>query len=382
MINKQNIYKIILFFVGIAILNSCKQKEEAPAETATAIVAESVVQLTDAQYKNANLQVSVPEKMNIGHVINLNGKIEVMPENTITVSSPMAGFVRQIKWMPGMNVSKGQSLVRLEEMEYIQLQQDYLSAKNALAFARLDFDRQSELSKNQAASDKVLQMAEEKVKQNQILLKSLGEKLKLIHINPALLTAENMTSQIVISALVSGTITEVLVNTGKYVQAGDDMIKMIDNNGARLVLKAFEKDLPYLKPGQKLYAFPNGKSDRKMTGRIEYMVKNIGDQGFANVICSLDSRSSEILQGMYMNVEVEAQIIESWTVPDEAIVSFEGKEYVFVDKGNQSFEMLGVTSGQKENGSVQIINYQIFMGQKIVTKSAYTLLMKMKNVAE
>ncbi|MBK8346140.1 MAG: efflux RND transporter periplasmic adaptor subunit [Saprospiraceae bacterium] len=134
--------KLMIFLVV-----SCKQKEENITENAPVVVMESVVELTDAQFKNAQLQISAPERMEISNVISLNGKVEVMPENTITVSSPMAGFVRQIKWMPGMKVSKGQTLVRLEEKEYIQLQQDYLSAKNALAFAKLDFDRQSELSK-------------------------------------------------------------------------------------------------------------------------------------------------------------------------------------------------------------------------------------------
>ncbi|MBK7808623.1 MAG: efflux RND transporter periplasmic adaptor subunit [Saprospiraceae bacterium] len=373
---------LILPLLIIFLAGSCKQKEETPAETASPVAIESVVQLTDAQLKNAQIQLSLPEKMNIGHVIQLNGKFEVMPENTITVSSPMAGFVRQIKWIPGMKVTKGQTLVRLEEKEYIQLQQDYLSAKNALAFAKLDYDRQSELSKNQAASEKVLQLAEEKVRQNQILVKSLGEKLKLIHINPATLSADNMTSEIIIAASTSGTITDVLVNSGKYVQAGEEMIRMIDNNGVKLVLKAFEKDLPYLKTGQKLLAFPNGRADQKMSGRIDYIVNSIGDHGFTNIICSLENKTSEIMPGMYMNAEVEAQSMESWTVPDEAIVSFEGKEYVFVDKGNQSFELVEIQPGQKENGKVQIINYQILMNKKIVAKGAYTLLMKMKNVAE
>ena len=153
---------------------SCNSKS-TEEKTVEATLTTNVASLTDAQLKNAQIQLSLPEKMNIGHVIQLNGKFEVMPENTITVSSPMAGFVRQIKWMPGMKVTKGQTLVRLEEKEYIQLQQDYLSAKNALAFAKLDYDRQSELTKNQAASEKVLQLAEEKVRQNQILVKSLGE---------------------------------------------------------------------------------------------------------------------------------------------------------------------------------------------------------------
>ena len=44
--------------------------------------------------------------------------------------------------------------------------------------------------------------------------------------------------------------------------------------------------------------------------------------------------------------------------------------------------MVEIALGHKEGGKVQIINNQIFIDKKIVVKGAYTLLMKMKNVAE
>jgi len=305
-----------------------------------------------------------------------------MPENTITVSSPMAGFVRQIKWIPGMTVQKGEVLIRLEDKEYIQLQQDYLSAKNVLAYAKLDLERQTELSKNQASSDKVLQQAEEKVKQSLILVTSLASKLKLIRINPATLTSENMTSQIVITAPESGTITDVSVNHGKYVQAGDNMISMIGYNGSKLVLKAFEKDLPFLKKGQKVVIYSNTRPDKKINGKIDYIVQHIGQEGFANIICSMDQSSEPLIPGMYLNAGIEAQSMESWTVPEDAIIHFEGKEYVFVEKEKRTYEMVEISTGQKENNKIQILNDQNIKDQKVVIKGAYTLLMKMKNVEE
>jgi membrane fusion protein, heavy metal efflux system len=364
-------------------LQSCKNNEiNTPEEKTTPTTLPNRVVLTEAQYNNANLMVAAPKKMKIGHIITLNGKVEVMPENTISVSSPMAGFVRQIKWIPGMTVKKGEVLVRLEEKEFIQLQQDYLSAKNVLAYAKLDLERQTELSKNQASSDKVLQQAEEKVKQGQILVTSLATKLRLIHINPATLHAENITSQIVITAPATGTITEVAVNLGKYVEAGENIITIMGFNGSKLVLKAFEKDLPFLKKGQKVFAYSNAEPDKKITGKIDYIVRNIGDEGFANIICSPDNVSEHLFPGLYLNVDIEAQSLESWTVPEDAIILFEGKEYVFVEKETRTYEMVKVSTGQKENKHIQILNEQDIKDQKVVIKGAYTLLMKMKNVEE
>lgn len=374
--------KMLILIGSIFFIHSCKQKEAAIVNEVSESVPSQIVELTDAQYQNAHLEISSPEKRDIAHIIFLNGKIEVMPENNVTVSSPVNGFVRQIKWMPGMNVSKGQTLVRLEDKEFLQWQQDYLSAKNAWEFARLDFERQSELSRNQAVSEKVLQQADEKVREYHILMTSLREKLKLIHINPMTLTPDNMTSQIVISAPVSGTVTDVLVNMGQYVHAGDPIVHIIDNYGKKIVLKAFEKDLPFLKSGQKMVAYANGQSSDKMKGKIDFIVRNIEDQGFTRVMCSVEGDPSELIAGMYMNAEIEGQNTESWTVPREAIVQFEGKEYIFVEKGKNNFEMMAVQIGFHEEGWIQILDFPGIEKEKIVTKGAYTLLMKMKNEEE
>jgi hypothetical protein len=40
----------------------------------------TIVQLTDAQFRNAGLSSVLPEKEMLGQTITLNGKMEVMPE--------------------------------------------------------------------------------------------------------------------------------------------------------------------------------------------------------------------------------------------------------------------------------------------------------------
>ena len=375
--------KTLLALLSMSLLIvSCKQKNDEAEPIAEPATIASQVQLTDSQLKSAELETVKLVSKNVSQIMKLSGTVEVMPQQAITVSSPMAGFVRQIKWMPGMDVVKGQLLVRMEDQEFIRIQQEYLDVKNTLKYAKIDYERQLQLSKNQAASDKILQAAEEKVMSNQILLKSLSEKLKLININPASLSPESISSYVSVLSPVSGTITNVDVNTGKYVNAGDNMIQIVDKSGLRLVLKAFEKDLPGLTKGLKLVAYSNTNPSEKIRGKIEYIVKNVSEDGYAKIICIFENSSKNIVPGMYMNAEVESENAQKWILPDEAIVRFEGKEFVFIDKGNKSYDFHEVKTGWKENGWTEIVDHESLESSSIVSKGAYTLLMKMKNVAE
>ena len=60
----------------------------------------------------------------------------------------------------------------------------------------------------------------------------------------------------------------------------------------------------------------------------------------------------------------------------------ENKQYVFVSKGENQFEMKQVQIGNSENGFTEIINSEQFINADFVLKGAYTLLMAMKNTGE
>jgi cobalt-zinc-cadmium efflux system membrane fusion protein len=55
---------------------------------------------------------------------------------------------------------------------------------------------------------------------------------------------------------------------------------------------------------------------------------------------------------------------------------------LFLWKKKQTYRLTPVTLGETENGFIQILNTDDFKNKKIVTKNAYTLLMKLKNTEE
>jgi membrane fusion protein, heavy metal efflux system len=380
--NKFKNFVSLIFIVPVFLVTSCKEKAETTIANESSTGQESSMRLNDAQTKIAKIQLSNMSKIPMGNTLSLLGKIEAMPSQKSTVSSIHEGFIKEVKWMPGMAVKKGQVLFTVENRELIQLQQDYLTAKNLLYYAKLDFDRQKELVKNQAASEKAFQQAEEKVKQQEILTKSLSQKLKYFGLNTENLTTENLRNSVIIYAPISGTITQVSINNGVYVHSGDELMTIVDSPSARWVCKAFEKDLMVLAVGQKVFiSLPTNRS-KTHSGRIEYIVKNIEDEGFAQVICKPDQPISNGFVGMMINATVESQSKEAWSIPDKAIVNFEGKEFIFFEKAESSYEIFEIIKGIHENGFTEIVNFESIMDKKIVVEGAYTLLMKMKNVSE
>lgn len=374
---------LIISFVLIAILPySCTQKneDEKASIQPSSLKSDQLVTLTDAQLKNANIDFVQPEWMPINNELHLSGKIEMKPQNIYTVGSPIAGFIKYIPWVVGMQVKKGETLIRLEDKQLIQMQQEYLSGVNALHYANLDLERQKELSKNQATSEKVLQSVQENVSNLRILVNSLAEKLKLVHINPYKLSSDNLTAQISIPSPVSGTISKVLANNGKYVNPGDEMIQVIMTSSPLLVLKAFEKDLLYLKKGQKIIAHTNSNPEKKIEGKVESIVNKVNEEGYASVVCSFNKVHHDLFEGTYMNAIISAESSYSWSIPEEAVISYGNKQFVFLDKGAYTFEMKEIQVGSKHNGNLQILNPEEFIGKNIVYKGAYTLLMVFKNI--
>jgi cobalt-zinc-cadmium efflux system membrane fusion protein len=110
--------------------------------------------------------------------------------------------------------------------------------------------------------------------------------------------------------------------------------------------------------------------------------QDITENGYAEIHCHFKKYDKTILPGMYMNAEIEIKSSLVMSLPEDAIVTYEGLEYVFVKKEPLIFEMVPVVLGAKENGFVAIKNHEKLINKSVVATGAYTLLMKLKNKEE
>lgn len=375
----RNIFIILTLF----IITSCGSKEtpDAAAEAPTQVT-ENIVKLNDAQLKSAGLMLSKLEQKTISSVIKVNGTINVPPQNLVSISIPMGGYVKSTRLIPGMQIRKNEVIAVIEDQQYIQMQEDYLTTRSKLAYSKSELDRQKELNASKASSDKIYQQTQMEYNTLKIMLGSLEQKLRLININPASVSENNISRTVSIHSPINGFVSKVNVNTGKYVNPTDVLFEIIDPSSIHLNLKVFEKDLSKLSKGQTIIAFSNNDEEKKYRGEISLISNDLSPERIAEVHCHFDNTDKSLKPGMYMNAEIELKSHDAQAVSEEAIVSFEGKDYLFVKKSDKEFEMLPVETGAKENKFIEILNSEKFINREIVTKGAYTLLMALKNKAE
>lgn len=367
----------LALIILLAGCNSDKPVEEKP----TVQTDGNIVTLTPAQLKNAGLATGKLEQRSVSSVLKVNGKIDVPPQNMVSISVPLGGYLKSTRLLAGMHVTKGQPIAVMEDQQYIQLQQDYLTAKAQFSFYESEYQRQKELNQSKASSDKVYEQAKATYQTQNILIRSLEEKLKLIGLNPGRISFTNISRSINIYSPINGYVSAVNVNTGKYVNPSDVLFELVNPTDIHLALSVFEKDLDKLFIGQKLMAYTNSQPEKKYPCEIILISKNLTDNRTAEVHCHFEAYDKTLLPGMFMNADIEIKSNNVTTLPNEALVRYENKQYVFIATGGSQFEMIEVEAGDSENGFTAITIDKKLSNETFVIKGAYNLLMKMKNTA-
>jgi cobalt-zinc-cadmium efflux system membrane fusion protein len=370
-----------ILIAGLILLIVSCGRDETPIREINTNVTENAVTINEVQKKNLGIETGTLEKKTIAYVLKVNGKIDVPPQNMVSVSAQLGGYLKSTQLLPGMKVKKGEVIASMEDQQYIQLQQDYLTSKAKLSYSENEYLRQKELNQSKASSDKMFQQTEADYLSQKIAVKSLSEKLKLINIVPENLSENTLSRSVNIYAPIDGYVSKVNVNIGKYVNPADVLFELVNPSDIHLALTIFEKDVPKLFIGQKLKACTNYHPEIKHNCEIILIGRNLSPERTVEVHCHFDDYDKSLIPGMYMNAEIDVKTNEAFVLPEESIVNFENKHFVFIEEAN-TYKLCPVQPGYTENGYSEITNPGKLTKQKIVIKGAYSLLMALKNKSE
>jgi len=378
-------YIYILFFSVIII--ACKSKTNTSSgDVKKEIIKksnDSLVTLTAAQRNQAALQIGKPIEAEIQEVIKVNGLVDVPPQSMVSVSFPLGGYLKKSHLLPGISVKKGEVIAEMEDKSYVELQQEYLVDKAKLEYLAIDLQRQKELSDQEATSKKSYQQVQSEFKSVQIMVKSFEEKLRIIGIDPQKLTVNNISHTVAVRSPITGFVTKVNVNIGKYVNPADVLFELVNPNDIHAALTVFEKDLSRIQKGMKAFVTLANQPNKKYEVEVILVTKNVDEARAGLVHCHFEQPNHELLPGMFLSGEFMENTSKQIAIPEEALVRYSGKDYVFTVKTDSSFELTPVEAGVKQNGLVGVRSAgKDWLAKKIVTKNAFMLLGMLKNKGE
>lgn len=378
----KNIYT--LFFL-VTTLMSCSNDPKVESENITSeINAPTKVNLTKEQAVLAQLVIEPIKLGKMKGTVHLNGVVDVPPTGIASVSIPMGGYVQDINLIPGTYVKKGQVLATVKDPAYVQLQENYLATKAKLSYLQQDLDRQKSLLTQEAVSKKAFQQVQVEYNANTIQLKALSEQLKLINIQPELLSTENMTSLVKLMSPISGYITKVNINRGKYITPSDILLEIMDPNDIHAAITIYEKDIANFRVGMKGTVSLTQDPSRTYPVTILAVSQNINEDKTGLLHCHFDQVPKNVLPGMFLTSDLIIESQEAILIPIGAVQRFQGKDYIFFQNAPNEFEAITIEINQsnKDFVSVNKQDAKDWIGKQVVVKNAFSLLGMLMNKSE
>jgi cobalt-zinc-cadmium efflux system membrane fusion protein len=250
---------------------------------------------------------------------------------TLTTTAPARIVVTMTPSEHGMP-----SVPVFESQDLTQLYTDYTKSKNDLAHAEHELDRLKDLFSHNAVAGKDVTQAETDLRAAQATVTGLESKLLAIGITPSELTR--------LAPNVSLLIASVPEDEIKNVQLGEDAQVVFDSyKGETLHGKVLEI----------------GKALDPITRAF-------------NVRIQLPNQTKILRPGMFARASFGIDVAKRFVVPKGAIITVQGKTYVFVTKDGKTFTRREVHTGS-QTGGYFIVNDGLDSGELVVSEGAMLL---------
>ncbi len=377
-------------FLLIALI-SCKKGNNSFEIASEEVLPDDIVEMRADQLEMAGIELGTIKMQSLNGNLKVNGIVTVSPQDLATVCAPLGGFVKSTTLLPGNAIVKGQTLAIIENQEFVDIQKNYLETKNRFEFSEAEYKRHSKLYKEDVYSEQNLQQVTSDYKSLKAQVTALEQKLALIGIDTEGLHEDNIRSYVALVSPITGYIKTANVNIGKYSAPTDIMFEIINDENLILELSLFEKDAGKTEKGQNITFFINNENEQH-EAVIYQTGKLINSDRTFKIYARVISECKNVLPGMYVNAIIETSVNRTNVLPEDAVVSFDDKSYIFAFSREKTenglpfteYSMIEVSKGGNNNGYTEIILPERFKTDslKVVVKGAYNLLAAKKNAGE
>ena len=155
---------------------------------------------------------------------------------------------------------------------------------------------------------------------------------------------------------ISGIIVKKTVLQGSFIKAGEELFRIANLRNLWVFIHIFEKDLSFIKKGQRVVLHSTAYPERKFEGAID-LIYPFFDMKTRDVKVRIDVPNAgyALKPGMYVNVDVSSTVPgESVIIPELAITYSGEHNYVFVSLGAGEFEIRPVVVRAQSEGKALV----------------------------
>ncbi|AXB57506.1 efflux RND transporter periplasmic adaptor subunit [Flavobacterium fluviale] len=367
-----------------------QEEEKSPTEVA----------LTESQYKTVGIETGFVENRNLNKIIKANGYTTVPPQNSAEVSTLIGGTVKDIYVLEGTFVNKGKVLATIQNLEVIEMQENYHSASANVEYLELEYNRQKTLSDENVNPRKVFQEVKAKLAAERARAQAAKNKLEALHVS-----TKGSSSLVPIVAPINGYVGKINIAKGAFANTGVSLFEVVDNSQMHLDLNVYEKDLGSISVGQVIDFVLTNQSNKSIKGKIFGINKSFSNESKTVAVhAKIDPADAKgLIPGMYVSANINITNATVPALPKDAVVRNADKYFVFIQEEADSEEKHNHTEGEKEESHEKEIHFKavevipgttdlgftevkfvdkIASDVKIVTKGAFYLLSAMKGGGE
>jgi HlyD family secretion protein len=314
-------------------------------------------------------------RQEIASVISTNGKIE--PINSFEAHAPAPATVKRVLVAEGDRVKAGQLLVQLDDAdaraqaaralaqlraaeaalhaiktggtqeEVLTIRSDITKAQTERDEAQRSLQAVQRLRQNGAASPAEVEAAENRVKKADADLQLLQAKLNGRYSSPevakvdasaaearaAYAAAQDLLQHSNVTAPFAGTVYQMPVRHGAYVNGGDLLVQVANLEKVRVRAFVDEPEIGRLAKGQQVEvkwdAIPGRTWEGTLT-RVPTSVTMVGTRTVGEITSEIDNSDRRLLPNVNVNVSIVAARHDgALTVSREAVHDVDGKRYLY-----------------------------------------------------
>ena len=107
----------LLALITIMFLMSCGNKNQTAEEKPAEVLPPNTCEMNAEQYKLAGIEIGSIEQKDLGNMLKINGVINVPPQDLVSISATLGGYIKSTTMLQGSPVKKGQVLAIVENPE-------------------------------------------------------------------------------------------------------------------------------------------------------------------------------------------------------------------------------------------------------------------------